>query len=106
MKQMSIKPIDYQVVVPKTSELSQIQSGEYHKSAAFQQQQVSSMQSKIDNSLKQVYFQEKPYDVRIRDKQERNRRDERKKDKERNNKKNKSGYCVQSETESIIDIKI
>jgi hypothetical protein len=103
---MSIKPIDYQVVVPKTSEVSQVQSGEHQKSAVFQQQQVSSMQSKIDSSLKQVYSQEKLYDVKIRDKQERNGRDERKKNKERNNKKNKNGYGVQSETENIIDIKI
>lgn len=99
---MSIKPIDYQMIVPKTPEVSQIYSGEYQKNTVIQQQQASSMQNKVDGSLKQVYSQEKPYKAKIKEKQERNTGGERK----RKDKKNKNGYSVKREKESIIDIKI
>lgn len=36
---MSIKPVDYQILIPKTSEVSKIQNDNQNKNATIQQQQ-------------------------------------------------------------------
>ena len=76
---MSIKPVDFQVMLPKTGEVSKIHSDEHQKSDALQQQQASLNQNKTETNLRQVHSQEKTQDAKIREKQERERQERRKK---------------------------
>ncbi len=45
---MSIKPVDYQILIPKTSEVSKIQNDNQNKNATIQQQQSVSTQHKAE----------------------------------------------------------
>ena len=67
---MSIKPMDFQVMFPKTSELAKTFNDETNKNQAINQQQASSNQERIDNSLKQVVARENVQKGRITEKQE------------------------------------
>lgn len=83
---MSIKPIDYQVILPKTSEVSKIKNDEANKNQMIQQQQQSSGQEKIDNRLKQVVNRENVQNGRVTEKQEKDSRRQNEKKKKRQNK--------------------
>jgi len=104
---MSIKPVDIQVMLPKTSELSKIYNDEQHKSQVLQQQQASSFQHKAEDNLKSVHSQSEAHEAKIKDKQEKNRQNrreekEKKNDKENDGKKNsKPGIRT-----STIDIRL
>lgn len=103
---MSIKPIDFQVMLPKTSEVSKIHSDEQHRGLLFQQQQAATVQSKAEANIRQVHSQEKPQQAGIREKQEKD-----KGGKKEEKKKSKGNYGVKKETltenkTSYIDIKI
>lgn len=67
---MPIKPIDYQVIIPKMSEVSRITNDAQQKGLILQQQDKIKQQEKIDNNLKQVYYKEDVQHGRISDKQE------------------------------------
>lgn len=83
---MSIKPMDFQVMYPKTSELSKNINDETNKNQAIHQQQATSNQQRIDNSLKQVVAREKVQQGRIDQKQEKdNGKQNDKKKKKQNN---------------------
>jgi hypothetical protein len=83
---MTIKPMDFQVMIPKTSEVSKIHNDAHHKNNMVQQQQVSSIQQSADHQMKQVYSQQHAQEGRIREKQEKNR------EQKKNEKKKKAGY--------------
>jgi hypothetical protein len=104
---MSIKPIDFQMLIPKTVEVSKISSDSANKETALQQQQSAMIQHRAENSLKQVYNRDKTQDVRITEKQKEDRRDKKKKDKDTQNKGNdeKSNMDKRMQT-STIDIKV
>ncbi len=70
---MSIKPVDFQVMIPKTSEVSKINKDELNKNDAHHQQQASTIQHEADNSLRQVHSQDKAQEGKIRDRQEKNK---------------------------------
>lgn len=103
---MSIKPIDMQVMLPKTSEVSKIHSAEAYKNQVQQQQQAETTQHRVENSMRQVYSQDRTYEARIKEREEkrqgRDKNDESKnKEKEKTKNDNEIG-----EVSSIIDIRI
>lgn len=83
---MSIKPIDYQVILPKTSEVSKMFNDEANKNQAIHQQQQSANQTKIDNKLKQVVNRENVHNGRVTEKQEKDNSKQNEKKKKRQNK--------------------
>ena len=91
---MSIKPIDLQVMIPKTSEIAH-------------QQQAANIQQKAENDMKQVHAQDKANEARIREREERRqsqeRNDARKKRDKNSSKEKGSSFGVKTST---IDIKI
>lgn len=93
---MSIKPMDFQVMFPKTTELSKTYNDEANKSQAIHQQLEKTNREKVDNSLKQVVARENVQHGRVDEKQE-------KENTKQNDKKKK-----QKNTRNIptIDIKI
>lgn len=83
---MSIKPVDFQVMLPKTAEVSKISHDEQHKNQAVQQLQASMSQLKSDSNLRQVHFQDRTQEAGIREKQEKNQGSKKeKKNKQGNN---------------------
>jgi len=82
---MSIKPVDFQLTLPKAAEVSRMQSGEQQKNYLFQQQQNSALKRDAANSLQQVHSQNKLQQAKIREKQEKRRNDEKNKKKSKNN---------------------
>ncbi len=101
---MSIKPVDFQVMLPRTGEVSKIRTDEQNKNHALQQQSTSLVQHEADDSLRLVHSQEGVQQAKIKDKQEKEKNREGKK-------KNKGNYNNKKETDqdikySTIDIKI
>jgi len=93
---MSIKPMDFQVMFPKTSELSKTYSDEANKNQAITQQQTENNRERIDNSLKQVVARENVQHGRVNEKQEKD-------NSKQNDKKKKQKNTRSAPT---IDIKI
>ncbi|HEY5583623.1 MAG TPA: hypothetical protein VIK78_03925 [Ruminiclostridium sp.] len=82
---MSIKPMDFQVMFPKTSEVAKTYNDETNKNQAINQQQASSNQERIDNNLKQVIARENVQHGSITEKQEKdNTKQNDKKKKQKN----------------------
>ncbi|NLL06686.1 MAG: hypothetical protein GX270_13080 [Clostridiaceae bacterium] len=101
---MTIKPIDFQVQIPKTNEISKIQSDERHKNELVQQQQSASAQQKAQDSVNIVHSQEKTQQAKINEKQKKGSKEKREKD---NKKKNyNSDSSLEEEQTSIIDIRL
>ncbi|MCX8130295.1 MAG: hypothetical protein N3I35_09380 [Clostridia bacterium] len=105
---MSIKPVDFQVMLPRTTEISKIHSDEQHKNQIIQQQQESTVQHKAEDNVKYVHSQDKVQEAKIREKEEKERND--KKQEKRKN-KNKGNYNSNSKKEediktSTIDIRL
>ena len=85
---MSIKPVDFQVMFPKTSELSKTYSDEANKNQAVTQQQAETNRDRIDNSLKQVVARENVQHGRINEKQEKDNTKQNDKKKKQKNTRN------------------
>jgi hypothetical protein len=103
---MSIKPIDFQVMLPKTSEVSKQQNEMQHRGQIAQQQQMSSTQHSVDHILTQVYSQDKAKGGTVKEKQDNNKgqkKEEKKKRSGYNNKKRREEDPVQTST---IDIRL
>ncbi len=66
---MSIKPVDFQVIIPRTVEASKASNDENQKNYSMQQQQAANTQTIADNSLRQVYSQKRAQDARITERQ-------------------------------------
>lgn len=94
---MSIRPIDLQVMYPKTSEVAKNQNDEMNKNQAVHQQQATMNQEKIEHNLKQVVERENVQEARIREKQEKNNSD--KQNQKKKKQQNRRGM-------PSIDIKI
>lgn len=110
---MSIKPVDYQVMIPRTAEVSKMHNDEQHKNQAMQQQQASVSQHKIDNELRQVHAQDSAQEARIRERQQ--RENESRKDKEERENKEKRKYKLSNysnktlkpiDSNSTIDVRL
>lgn len=108
---MSIKPVDFQVMLPKTAEISKIHSDEQNKNQAVHQQQAVNTQHKAEDSLRQVHSQEKAQEARIREKQEKEKREQKKKEEEEEKKDSSPNYNKNKKLEmnnstSRIDIRL
>lgn len=101
---MSIKPVDFQVMIPRTMEASKVSSDENHKNYSMLQQQAVSTQHSAENSLRQVYSQKSAQEAKItqRQKEKENSRQDKKR-KNGDNKNKPGGRTLQTST---IDIKI
>lgn len=67
---MPIKPINYQVMLPKTEELSKLTSEEQQRMHLFQQQQASGTQKRASDNLKQVHSRDGAGESKVREKQD------------------------------------
>lgn len=109
---MSVKPVDFQIAIPRSIDAAKAVSDEIQKNAAMQQQQAASVQNRAEDTLKQVYSRSKTEEVRITEKQREHERqgESRKKkdeDKEKNRGKKNSGKIYGGTiTSGRIDIRI
>ncbi len=87
---MSIKPMDFQVLYPKTTELSKTYNDEANKNQAVHQQQAETNRDRIDQSLKQVVARENVQHGRVNEKQPRENNKQNEKKKNQKNPENKS----------------
>lgn len=87
---MSIKPMDFQVLYPKTTELSKTYNDEANKNQAVHQQQAETNRDRIDQSLKQVVARENVRHGRVNEKQPRENNKQNEKKKNQKNPENKS----------------
>ena len=104
---MAIKPVELQVMLPKTAEVSKFHNDEQHKNLALQQQQVSSFQKKSESNMRQVYSQDRMHGLAIkekREKEQKNDREGRKKDKK--TLENSRKKDVEQIKTSTIDIRL
>lgn len=95
---MSIRPMDFQVMFPKTPEVSKSYTDEANKNQAIHQQQAEANREKIDENMKQVLAREKVEGGRVDDRQP--------KDRNSQDKKKKKQKQAQNENGSTIDIRI
>ena len=103
---MPIKPIDMQVIIPKSLEVAKINNDDNHKSSALQYQQAITMQHKVDDNLRQVYHKDKIHETAIREKQEKREGSGKRGEKEEGSNKQKKNKDIDAVKGSSIDIKI
>lgn len=106
---MAIKPVDFQVMIPRTMEASKINNDESQRNQSLQHQLAAAGQQKAQDSLKQVVSKHQAENVRITEKQNDRRQNREKKKKQGQNpsEDNKRKERLNKETgSSIIDIKI
>ncbi|MDP4093827.1 MAG: hypothetical protein Q8920_10745 [Bacillota bacterium] len=107
---MSVKPIDFQIMIPRTTEVARISNDEQQRNLALHQQQNSMMQQKVESTLTQVQSQEKAQEARIKEKQEKDRENRNKNKGQGNqkeeNKKEENKKSVTGEKSSFIDIRL
>ena len=101
---MSIKPIDFQIQIPKTNEISKIQSENQNKNDAVQQQQASLSQQKAKDSVNLVHTRENTQKSKINDKQNNGSNEKKEKGKKKRNYNNNSS--LEEEQTSTIDIRL
>lgn len=82
---MAIKPIDFQVMIPRTMEAAKVSNDETHRHHSMLQQQASATKHKAEESLKTVYARTQAQDARIQEKQKGNGQNSGKKKKENQN---------------------
>ena len=93
---MSIKPMDFQVLYPKTTEVSKIYNDEANKNQAIHQQITETNRDRIDHNLKQVVARENVKQGRVHEKQP----------KDNNKQNDKKKKHKKEENTSKIDIRI
>lgn len=100
---MSIKPVDFQMLIPKASEVSKIQNDNQQKNTVTQQQQSTLTQHKSEDSVSIVYSQENSQKATIREKEREKKR--KNSGKKKTTRKYKHKKEVEKKT-SIIDIRL
>lgn len=107
---MPIKPVDFQVMIPRTLEAAKVSNDLAQKNHLLQQQQAAATQHKAEDSLRQVYSRSQAEHTHITEKQRENRRNDReKKKKDQNRQENEDIENSRLNKElktSTIDIKI
>lgn len=88
---MSIKPVDFQIILPKTVEVAKISTDQAQRNLMAQKQQAEATLQRAEDSLKQVYSRAQPQNVVISDKQEKNRQQHTKKEKRKNSSSDMEG---------------
>lgn len=107
---MPIKPIDFQVMMPRTLDAAKEVSDAMQRNHGLQQQQASSINRDAEESLKQVYSKSQAESARIMEKQREGQRGEGKKEKDGHDAKEKeeqdNNRLKNDVSTSTIDIKI
>jgi hypothetical protein len=108
---MSVRPIDYQMMIPKAAEVSKIASDANQKGNALQEQYSNTLRHNDENKLKQVYDKDRTFEASIKQKQERQAKKESEDDKNKNHRnkdkdKKKGEKQISLMSNSTIDIKI
>lgn len=103
---MSIKPVDIQVMIPRTIEISKSSNDEAQKNHTILQQQAASVQQHAETSLKQVYSQKRPQDAGITERQKEKGNNGKHQNKKEKNINIGSKIIKKSTQTSTIDIKI
>ncbi|MGE5473480.1 MAG: hypothetical protein ACM3UU_04585 [Ignavibacteriales bacterium] len=106
---MSIKPVDFQMSIPKASEVSKVRGEENSKELVQQQVQAGSIQNKSENAMKQVQKRNQAEEARLREKQQKEENNRQGKRQEESNKENEEQnnmkYIAKQKT-SRFDVKI
>jgi len=71
---MAIKPVDFQVLIPRAMEAAKASNDVNHKNITAQQQQAAAAQHRAEGSLKQVYSRTQPQSAHVDEKQKENSR--------------------------------
>lgn len=109
---MSVKPVDFQIVIPRSVDAARTRSEELQKNEAVQQQQAAAVQNRAEDTLRQVCSRSKTEETRITERQRerggqeegRKKKEEGKKEDDRKDRNGKEyGGTV---TSSRIDIRI
>lgn len=105
---MSVKPVDFQISVPRTIDAAKVVESEHNKVLVHKQNETISIQQEVDRTLKQVQKKGIAEKVKVKEKQE--------KEKGRDNKNkypNKKGdienpvkKTVEADRISHFDVKI
>jgi hypothetical protein len=103
---MSIKPIDFQVQIPKVNEVSKIQSDVRHKNEVIEQQQSSINRQNAQDSVNLVHKKENAQEAKINERQNPKERKEKNNKKKANNNDNNSKSSLKEEKTSVIDIRL
>lgn len=106
---MGIKSIDFQVTIPKASEISKTSGDEQNRLHALQHQQNASTQNRVRDSVNLVQSREKAEEALIRERQQgkgRNEQQNKNNSKSREKEKEKENKELRNHRTSIIDIKI
>ncbi len=107
---MSIKPIDFQVMMPRTVDAAKATSDVAQRNILHQEQQAYVTRQKSEDELRQVYSHDQTHNVRIsekqRDNQEKGQKKDKSKEKPGEKKENSSNKLNNKLNTSTIDIKI
>ncbi len=97
---MSIKPIDFQVMIPKAAEVSKTLNDDQQKNLGMNQNNADRLQHKLENEVKTVHSQQKASGPEIK-----NNKDREKKNK-KDGKKQSKNNSERNDKDSIIDIRL
>jgi len=105
-----IKPVDFQVMIPRTLEAAKVSNDLAQKNHLQQQQQAAATQLRAEDSLRQVYSRSNAEQVRITDKQREGRSNDKGKKKKgqsgQQTDENENNRLNKEIKTSTIDIKI
>ncbi|MBZ4645890.1 MAG: hypothetical protein PWR27_19 [Petroclostridium sp.] len=108
---MAVKPIDFQVMIPKTTEISKVQNEYNQKDYTNQYHASLSLQQQADHETKKVNSSDKAFGGKIRQKQKEEGNNQLKQKRNRTGKENKGNKeedCDKSQPSKghVIDILI
>lgn len=103
---MSIKPIDFQVMIPKTGEVSKIQNDQQQRNHAMEQQQTTVNQHKSQDNVNLVHSREDAQKAKISEKQEKKQGEKRQKKNRQKGSYGTKGEKSMEEQTSTIDIRL
>lgn len=107
---MSIRPVDYQILMPKVNEVAKLQNAEHQKLIHHVQQQAESSAKQVSHDTKSVNARREAQETVISEKQKergKNREQKKKDEKSKDNMQNvqKSTKSIPSERHTI-DIRL
>lgn len=106
---LSIKPVDFQLSIPRTVEATKVRGDDQQKEMAQQQGQVGITKDQAEKSMKQVQKRNQAEEARIREKQEKQGlKDNKRESKDSDNKENDNSKkrIVETNKTSTFDVKI
>jgi len=108
---MPIKPVDFQVMIPRTLDAAKMQSDEMQKHVNIAQQQAAAFQNKAEDTVRQVYSRSRTEEARISEKQKEDNRQRNSKKREENKRGGSDSFNGRKKSTSeirtsTIDIKI